>query len=147
MAITTGCLIGLMNKELYIEKLSWFKQNEKPETVLLIADNPERIRLVIAWTNIKVNPAGNMTEIKGESENEIWEWLWKNTLFSKKELISKIGISLSEFSLQIKILPLIGNRVIYPDGTVNSYVQRYLREQVVKLFDVKPKKSARKDGR
>ena len=72
--------------------------------------------------------------------------LW-GYLLSKKELISKIGIPLSEFSLQIKIMPLIGNRVIYPDGTVNSYVQRYLREQVVNLFDVQPKKSARKDGR
>ena len=68
-----------------------------------------------------------MTELKSESENEIWEWLWGNTLFSKKELSAKIGISLSEFSLQIKIMPLIGNRVIYPDGTINLYVQRYLR--------------------
>jgi hypothetical protein len=145
--MTIRCENRLMNKELYAEKLSWFKQNEKPEAVLLVADNPERIRLVIAWTNVSVNPAGNMTELKGESENEIWEWLWENTLFSKKELSAKIGISLSEFSLQIKIMPLIGNRVIYPDGTINLYVQRYLREQVVKLFEVKPKKSTRKDGR
>jgi hypothetical protein len=145
--MTIRCENRLMNKELYAEKLSWFKQNEKPEAVLLVADNPERIRLVIAWTNVSVNPAGNMTELKGESENEIWEWLWENTLFSKKELSAKIGISLSEFSLQIKIMPLIGNRVIYPDGTINLYVQRYLREQVVKLFEVKPKKSARKEGR
>ena len=145
--MTIRCENRLMNKELYAEKLSWFKQNEKPEAVLLVADNPERIRLVIAWTNVSVNPAGNMTELKGESENEIWEWLWGNTLFSKKELSAKIGISLSEFSLQIKIMPLIGNRVIYPDGTINLYVQRYLREQVVKLFEVKPKKSTRKDGR
>ena len=145
--MTIRCENRLMNKELYAEKLSWFKHNEKPEAVLLVADNPERIRLVIAWTNVSVNPAGNMTELKGESENEIWEWLWENTLFSKKELSAKIGISLSEFSLQIKIMPLIGNRVIYPDGTINLYVQRYLREQVVKLFEVKPKKSTRKDGR
>ena len=145
--MTIRCENRLMNKELYAEKLSWFKQNEKPEAVLLVADNPERIRLVIAWTNVSVNPAGNMTELKGESENEIWEWLWENTLFSKKELSAKIGISLSEFSLQIKIMPLIGNRVIYPDGTINLYVQRYLREQVVKLFEVKPKKSACKEGR
>jgi hypothetical protein len=145
--MTIRCENRLMNKELYAEKLSWFKQNEKPEAVLLVADNPERIRLVIAWTNVSVNPAENMTELKGESENEIWEWLWENTLFSKKELSAKIGISLSEFSLQIKIMPLIGNRVIYPDGTINLYVQRYLREQVVKLFEVKPKKSARKEGR
>jgi len=40
--------------------------------------------------------------------------------------------------------PLIGNRIIYPDGTINSYVQRYLREQVVKLFEAKSKKPSRR---
>jgi hypothetical protein len=40
--------------------------------------------------------------------------------------------------------PLIGNRIIYPDGTVNSFVERYLRERVVKLFEAKPKKSVKK---
>ena len=28
-----------MNADLFTEKLEWFKQNEKPEVVLLIADN------------------------------------------------------------------------------------------------------------
>ncbi|HJX36106.1 MAG TPA: hypothetical protein VJ280_04010 [Dehalococcoidales bacterium] len=36
--------------------------------------------------------------------------------------------------------PLIGNRILYPDGTVNSYVQRYLREKVINLFDKKTRK-------
>ena len=39
-----------------------------------------------------------------------------------------------------KLKPLVGNRVLYPDGTVNSFVQRYLRERVLKLFDAKPRK-------
>ena len=42
-----------MSENLYIEKLDWFKQNEKPETVLVIADNPELIQIVIAWTNLE----------------------------------------------------------------------------------------------
>jgi hypothetical protein len=40
--------------------------------------------------------------------------------------------------------PLIGNRILYPDGTVNSFVQRYLREQVLKFFDTKLKRPAKK---
>ncbi|MHC4982122.1 MAG: hypothetical protein ACYTF6_03005 [Planctomycetota bacterium] len=35
---------------------------------------------------------------------------------------------------------LIGNRILYPDGTVNSFVRRYLREKVLNLFDGRPKK-------
>ena len=42
--------------------------------------------------------------------------------------------------------PLIGNRVLYPDGTVNSFVQRYLRDRVLKLFEPKVKIQKTKDG-
>lgn len=132
-----------MSEDLYSEKLAWFKQNEKPEVVLLVTGNPERVKIVIAWTNVDVNHAGKPTELKGEGENEVWEWLWENVRYSKKELIEKAGVPLSELGLENKMKPLIGNRILYPDGTVNSFVQRFLREQVVKLFEMKPKKPMR----
>lgn len=132
------------NEDLYLEKLAWFKQNERPETVLLVADNPERIKLVVAWANLDVRRAERLTELTGESENEVWDWLWKNTKYSRKELIEKTGIPFSESDLDSKMRPLIGNRILYPDGTVNSFVQRYLREQVLKLFEAKPKRPVKK---
>ncbi len=133
-----------MSEDLYAEKLAWFKQNEKPEVVLLVADNPERVKLVLAWTNLNVKHTEKLTELRGEGENEVWDWLWENAKYPKKELVEKIGVPLSELGLESKMKPLIGNRIIYPDGTVNSFVQRYLREQVVKLFEAKPKKPTRK---
>ena len=110
----------------------------------MVADNPDLIKIAIAWTNLDVKPASELTSPRGESESEIWEWLWKNTRFRIAELKEKVGISFSELSLENKLKPLIGNRVIYPDGTVNSFVQRYLREQVLKLFEAKPKKPVKK---
>lgn len=129
---------------LFVEKLAWFKQNEKPEVVLLIANVPERTQFVIAWTNIKISLADNLNELVSTSENDIWEWLWQNTIYSRDELIEKIGISFSYSGLENKMRPLIGNRILYPDGTVNSYVQSHLREQVVTLFDNKSRKIVRK---
>jgi hypothetical protein len=129
-----------MNKDLYTKKLAWLKQNEKPEVVLVVADNPDLIKIAIAWTNLDVKPAGELTGLHGESESEMWEWLWENARFSLHELKEKVGISFSELDLENKMKPLIGNRIIYPDGTLNSFVQRYLREQVLKLFEAKPKK-------
>ena len=129
-----------MKDDLYLEKLSWFKQNERPETVLLVADDSERIKIVVAWTNLDVKHAEKLTELEGESENEVWEWLWENAEYSRSELIEKIGIPLSESGLEGKMRPLIGNRILYPDGTVNSFVQRYLRERVLKLLEFKPKR-------
>lgn len=133
-----------MGEDIYAEKLAWFKQDEKPEVVLLVADNPERIKLVVAWSNMDVRRAEKLTELTGESENEVWAWLWENVKYSRVALIEKLGIPFSESALESKMKPLIGNRVIYPDGTVNSFVQRYLREQVVRLFDTKLKKPGKK---
>jgi len=133
-----------MTEDIYSEKLAWFKQNEKPEVVLLVADTPERIKLVLAWANLNVQRAEKLTELKGEGENEVWDWLWENARYSRKELIQRVGIPFSELGLDGKLMPLIGNRIIYPDGTVNSFVQRYLREQVVKIFEAKPKRTAKK---
>ncbi len=132
-----------MSESLFAEKLAWFKQNEKPEAVLVIAENQEFIKIIVAWSNLEVKHADNLTDLIGESENEIWEWLWENTRFGLMELKTTAGTPYSESVLEQKMKPLIGNRILYPDGTINSFVQRYLREQVVKLFEAKSKKVTR----
>ena len=134
-----------MNKDIYTDKLAWFKQNERPEVVLLLADNPDLVKIVVAWTGLDVKRADTLTDPPGESESESWEWLWQNTNYRLGELKEKIGTSLSEIALGNKMKPLIGNRIIYPDGTVNSFVERYLREQVVKLFEAKSKRPGKKN--
>ncbi len=126
------------------EKLAYFKQNEKPEVVLLIADNPELIKIIIAWTNIDVKCTNELTPLSSDSEREIWDWLWRNTKYSLTELKEKADISFADYVLQNKMKPLIGNRILYPDGTVNSYVQRYLKERVIKLFEMKPRRAAKR---
>jgi len=134
-----------MAEDLYTEKLNWFKQKEKPEVVLLLADNPDLIKIVVAWTSLDTRHADKLTELRGNSESEAWEWLWQNTDSRLGELKEKIGTSFSEIALENKMKPLIGNRIIYPDGTVNSFVERYLREKVVKLFEVKSNRPGKKN--
>ena len=134
-----------MVEDLYSDKLNWFKKNEKPEVVLLLAEKPELVKIVIAWTNLSVRRVKELTSLPSDSESKSWEWLWGNTIYSLKELKEKIGTSLSEVALESKMKPLFGNRIIYPDGTVNSFVERYLREQVVRLFEAKQKRPVKKD--
>ena len=128
-----------MAEDLYTEKLGWFKRNEGPEVVLLLADNPDLVKIIVAWTSLDVKRADTLTDPPGESESESWEWLWQNTNYHLGELKEKIGTSLSEKALESKMKPLISNRIIYPDGSLNSFVERYLREQVVQLFEKKRK--------
>ena len=131
-----------MSEDSYAEKLAHFKDNEKPEVVLLIADDLDLIKIVVAWTNTTVTRAEKLGHLRGESESEVWDWLWNNAVYSREELIAKSA--LSEYGFEKKMTPLIGNRVLYPDGTVNSFVQRYLRDRVLKLFEAKPKRPTKK---
>jgi len=123
--------------ETYAERLGQFKRSEKPEVVLLLADNPDGVKLVLAWGNMEVKRQRSLTEPRGEGEADIWEWLWENSTFSRTELIKKSGLRLTDAGLESKLRPLIGNRILYPDGTVNSFVQRYLRERVLRLFEAR----------
>jgi len=113
-----------MSHDPYAEKLATFKENEKPEVVLLLADDPEMIKLIIAWTSIAASPARELSPLEGATESEVWDWLWQNTTYSRRELSAKSSIPVHQ--LDRKLRPLIGNEVIYPDGTVNSFVQRHL---------------------
>ena len=142
--VVTAYCKRVMAEDLYSDKLNWFKQNEKPEVVLLLADKPDLVKIVVAWTSLDVRRADILTGLPGDSEREVWEWLWQNTNYRLGELKEKIGTSLSEITLGNKLKPLIGNRVVYPDGTVNTFMQRYLRERVVKLFEAKPKRPVKK---
>jgi len=131
-----------LSDELYAEKLAHFKENERPEVVLLIADDLDLIKIIVAWTNTTVVPSEKLSPLRGDSESEVWQWLWKNAVYSREELAAKSA--LTEYGFEKKMAPLIGNRLLYPDGTVNSFVQRYLRDRVLKLFEAKPKRAARK---
>jgi hypothetical protein len=130
-----------MGKNLFTERLRRFKEKENPEAVLLVADDPEFTKVIVAWTNLDVRSVEKPTRPPGESERDVWDWLWANAQYSLEELAEKSGLPTS--LVERKLKRLIGNRVLYPDGTVNSFVQRYLRERVLKLFDAKPRKSAK----
>ena len=122
-------------------RLHSFKQDERPEVVLLIADDPSRTKIVIAWSHTTVSSKAKPTRLRHEAENGIWDWLWENTEYSEQELAAKSTLPVVKLREQMQAL--IGNGVLYPDGTVNSFVLRYLRQQVLKLFEGKPKRAAK----
>jgi hypothetical protein len=130
-----------MGNDLFTERLRWFKENENPEVVLLVVDDPEFTKIVVAWASLDVRPVEKPSRPPEESEREIWDWLWANARYSLHDLAERSSLTVP--LIERKLKPLVGNRVLYPDGTVNSFVQRYLRERVLKLFDAKPRKSTK----
>lgn len=131
-----------MKVDSYSERLNWFKEHEIPEVVLMVANNEARIWLVVAWMNTNVTKRRKMSQLTTNSENAIWDWLWENTHFSADEVQIKSAISANQIEPGLKLL--IANRIIYPDGTINSFVQKYLRDRVFNLFSERVKRPARK---
>ncbi len=130
-----------MPNDLFSERLQQLKRNESPEAVLFLADDAELMKIVVAWTTLDVRPAEKLTDPPDEPDRKGWDWLWANVEFSVDQLAEKSGLTAR--LVEQKLRPLICNGVLYPDGTVNSFVQRYLRERVLKLFEAKPRKLAK----
>ena len=131
-----------MGSDFLKEHLQRFKEKENPEAVLLVADDPEFTKIIVAWTSLDVRPVETPSLLQGESEREVWDWLWTNAEYSIADLAERSDLTVP--LVERKLKPLIGNRVLYPDGSVNSFIQRYLRERVLKLFDAKPRKPAKR---
>ena len=127
-----------MGGSLFSDHIRRFKEKESPESVLLVADDPALTKRIMAWTSLDMRQADDPTDLAGQSEREIWDWMWTNTRYSLDDLAERSG--LASPLVERKLKPLIGNRVLYPDGTVNSFVHRYLRERVLKLFETRAKR-------
>ena len=122
----------------YNEQLQWFKDNERPEAVLVVAGNRDMERIVLAWPHIGVKRKGRLTPLERGSEKEMWAWLWGNTNYCAEELAEVSNVATD--TLERKMKALVGNRVLYPDGTVHSFVMRYLRQRTLDLFEKKARR-------
>ena len=130
----------------WLDHLAEFKSQEKPEPVLLLAEDTDLVRLTVAWTNTAAVPAKKLTRPPGEvTTNAWWEWLWANTVFSRQEVMANAAYPESGFDRKFRAL--VGNRIIYPDGSINSFVQRYLRERVLRIFQTGNQKTIAKKER
>lgn len=123
-----------MTSDIWGRRLSEFKQQERPETVLMVSGNPAMTRIVVAWSGMVSTRAKRLTQCPCADENAVWRWLWENATYSKEELWSRIPGSQEIAEQQFNAL--VANRVLYPDGTANSFVEKYLREKVLTLFGV-----------
>lgn len=124
-----------MAKDGYAEELNRFKENERPDPVLVVAGNAQYVRMLIAWTNVQTQRKRKLSKQPKTSEARRWQWLWDNTRYSEEEFAATSAVEQNAF--EEKLAALMGNRIIYPDGTINSFVRRYLHERVLKLLDAK----------
>jgi hypothetical protein len=69
------------------------------------------------------------------------DWLWRCARCSRDEIVTKSAVPSRLFDA--RFAALVGNRILYPDGTVNSFVERHLRDRVLELFQARPRSAGR----
>ena len=109
------------------------KENEHPDVVLLISDNAEAQRMLVSWKNLQ---KGNHDEKKKPTSlNDIWDNL--DFDINQWAAIARVHTGLARDISKM----LIANNLIYPDGTLNQFVQKYLNSLVItRISKAKPKK-------
>jgi hypothetical protein len=124
-----------MKRDKWATHLATFKRNEKPETVLMLAGSAELTRIAVAWSGTSVERKKRLCPCRKEDVQYLWQWLWDNTDYCKAQFLSRLPISTEKADRMFE--SLVANRILYPDGTVNSFVQRYLQQRVLSLFKVR----------
>jgi len=118
--------------------LNHFKEKEKenPECIVpLIEDSVLRNGLV-AWRSVKTatEENGKCTEL---TEVGQWDWMWSTVKYDQRKFAQVAGVP--EHEVQRLLNRLIGLRLIYPDGTVNTVAQDYLKALIVSKLPKLPK--------
>lgn len=109
------------------------KANEHPDVVLLVADNTNAQRLLVSWKNLP------RSFKKCKSEPASVDEAWKQVEFDLEQW-AKIAYVLPGIAREI-VNMLIANHLVYPDGSMNEFVQKYLNSLVItSIAKAKPKK-------
>jgi len=113
------------------ELIEFFKKKETPEDTACLMpeerfiDTDSLRRLVIAWPKARrsrINPWATTSE---EGDVACWRWLWEQVDYDQEELKRIAGVGSNITSLMDI---LIGNRLLYPDGTVSLWAQKVIRQ-------------------
>lgn len=108
------------------EALEKFKSLESPEDILLILKHEQLRQLVVAWQKIPIKRV-KKGEYKGDDTVELWKWLWEQIYYDKEEL-KQIAMIQGDIDNLMKVL--IGNRIIYPDGTISMFARKVLQQMI-----------------
>lgn len=118
-----------MTFEQAIEK---FKELESPEDVLPLlgkeAKHEQLRQLLVAWQKISIKRV-KKTEYRGSDSDmvELWKWMWEQVYYDREEL-KQISMIQGDIDNLMKVL--VGNRIIYPDGTISTFARKVLQQMI-----------------
>lgn len=114
--------------ETFGEVLSYFKKIESVEAISPIIEDQSMRDGLVAWKSVVIRIYRN-ENCTLTSEAERWNWLWDCTEFSIADFGSVAGVKQCDASLLFQRLK--GYRLIYPDGTINTWAIKFLQAHIM----------------
>jgi hypothetical protein len=106
------------------ELLKYFKKTEAAENIIPLVESEELRNGLVAWKSVAIKYKDN-SECELKDEASRWDWMWNQVEYDVKKFGVVAGIA-PQHAQQL-LIRLQGLRLIYPDGTVNSFASKYLQ--------------------
>ena len=112
------------------EILARFKGMEKdsPESVAPLLDNVELRNGLVSWRSVSIRYR-DASDCHHKDETSQWNWLWQQIEYDKSTFGTVAGIKPAQ--VDTLITRLMGLRLIYPDGTINTMAKQYLSAMIM----------------
>ena len=122
------------------EVLKDFKDNEEPDSIVPIIENEDLRNGIVAWKSVQVQYRGTAAQgCEDKDSVKRWDWMWAQITFDQGKFGVVAGIKAQE--VQSLLARLIGLRLIYPDGTINTYARQYLQSIIVSRLKISGRKN------
>tara|TARA_Y100000310_G_C20636498_1_gene791449 strand:+ start:1223 stop:1675 length:453 start_codon:yes stop_codon:yes gene_type:complete len=114
------------------DSLEAYERSTKGSGRVLMVMNDEMARVAISWPEVsKEFDYSNITSVRDDKKQ--WEILWDCVSYSRKEWIDLCGVSIKVFNRCLK--PLVGHKLIFPDGTLNKWLSLWMDWKVISLVN------------
>jgi len=110
------------------EILDAFKKDEAAESIYPLLNEPSLCNALVAWRSVSIRYK-KASECPALDEPGRWEWLWDQVEFDVGSFGVVAGCPGGEVANLLNRLK--GLRLIYPDGTLNSYAKQYLSQLIM----------------
>jgi hypothetical protein len=121
------------------ETLGHFKKIESAESIIPLVDDESLRGAVVAWKSVVIKYI-DASDCGEKNEAAQWNWLWTKVEFDLTSYGVVAGLKPQE--VRNVFLRIAGLRLIYPDGTINTYAAKFLQALIMAKLPKPPKQPA-----
>jgi len=113
------------------ELMSHFRkiESDNVENIAPLTEDKELRNSLVAWKSVSITWKDAGAQCDSTSEVEQWNWLWSQVSYDQHQFGVVAGLLTQDIGSVLERLK--GLRVIYPDGSINSFARQFLQAQIM----------------